>query len=68
MDGQKISVAELLAQVAGDLEEIEVPVKYGDRIARPLCVAVAQIRMCLEAIRMPEDKEETTQKEAEENG
>ncbi len=68
MDGQTISVAELLAQVAGDLEEIEVPVKYGDKIARPLCVAVAQIRMCLEAIRMPEDKEETTQEEAEENG
>ena len=66
-----ISVRDLLVQVAGDLEQIEVPVRYGDRIARPLCLAVAQIRMCIDAIRDEPDESqapEAGQEEDENNG
>ena len=45
----KISARELLEQTASLIEDIIVPVKFADRIARPLCQAVANINAVIEA-------------------
>lgn len=45
----KISARELLEQTASLIEDIVVPVKYADQIARPLCQAVANINAVIEA-------------------
>ena len=45
----KISAKEMLQMTASLIEDIVVPVKYADQIARPLCQAVANINAVVEA-------------------
>ena len=63
MDGQGMSVKEVLQMVADDIARIQVPVEYADQISRPLCQALVNIRNCIAAI---QDKEEPAQ-EGDEN-
>ena len=52
---EEISMKELLRRTVDLIGAIEVPVRYGEQIARPLCEAVANIEQCIAVI--PDVKE-----------
>ena len=64
METKDMSVKEALQVTAELIENISVPVSMADRIARPLCQAVANLRAVIDAI--PEAAEEKTE-EADED-
>lgn len=64
MEEKNMSIREALQVTVELIEEISVPVSMADRIARPLCQAVANLRAVIDAI--PEAAEEKT-KEADED-
>ncbi len=57
---------ERLKKIVDEISRIEVPVGLADRISRPLCKNLYLLSEIIDEL--PEDKEETTQEEAEENG
>ena len=50
MEEKNMSIREALQVTVQLIEEISVPVSMADRIARPLCQAVANIRAVIDAI------------------
>lgn len=54
-DLKEVSIKQLLEMTVDLIGNIEVPVMYGDKIARPLCIAISNIEQCIAAI--PETKE-----------
>ena len=65
-----ITVWDLLEMTADDLEKINVPVKMADEIARPIWLAVQNIRDCLKALKAHDAKQANEQpaEEVENNG
>lgn len=57
---------ERLKKIVDEISRIEVPVGLADRISRPLCKNLYLLSEIIDEL--PEDKEETTQEEAEGNG
>ena len=55
---EKISAVEMLKTTASLIEEIIVPVKLADQIARPLCQAVANINAVIEAYNKQQEEGE----------
>ena len=58
MEEKKISIMEMLEMTAKMIEEIQVPVAYADQISRPLCHALYNLKMCIEAAKNPEEPDE----------
>ena len=54
---EEVSVNEMLRITADLINEIVIPVKYAEQIARPLCQAVANIEGVIAAIKEPEEGE-----------
>lgn len=54
---EEVSVNEMLRITADLINEIVIPVKYAEQIARPLCQAVANIEAVIAAIKEPEEGE-----------
>ena len=50
MEEKDMSIREALQMTVQMIEEISVPVSMADRIARPLCQAVANLRAVIDAI------------------
>ena len=50
MEEKNMSIREALQVTVQLIEEISVPVSLADRIARPLCQAVANLRAVIDAI------------------
>jgi len=50
MEEKNMSIREALQVTVQLIEEISVPVSMADRIARPLCQAVANLRAVIDAI------------------
>ena len=47
---EEISIAELLQRTADLIGDLEIPVRIADQIARPLCMALANINQCIAAL------------------
>ena len=52
----EITIKELLAQTISQIEDVNVPIALADEIARPLCGAVANLKVIYNALEEPKDE------------
>ena len=53
---EEVSLEEMLARTINILNEIEVPMRYAERIAMPIWQAIGNLKTCIDAMK-PKDGE-----------
>ena len=61
-----LTIVDALKMVIDRLEDINVPVRFADEIARPMCEAVSMLKSCVDA--MDRQKPEKPEKEGGADG
>lgn len=56
----KMTIKNILEITVADLNQIMVPVEYADTISRPLCIAVANLKACIQSMENETKPEEET--------
>ena len=60
MEERNMTIKDILEMTVEDLNRIMVPVEYADTISRPLCIAVANLKACIQSMENETKPEEET--------
>ena len=60
MEERKMTIKDILEMTVEDLNRIMVPVEYADTISRPMCIAVANLKACIQSMENETKPEEET--------
>ena len=60
MEERNMTIKDILEMTVEDLNRIMVPVEYADTISRPLCIAVANLKACIQSMENETEPEEET--------